>query len=209
VTGDGRRCWRDLDELLDTPDFREALGREFPAGAAELADGMTRRSFVRLLGASIALAGVGGCFERPRERILPYVSEPPESTPGVARHYATSMTLGGYATGLLVESHVGRPTKIEGNPDHPASLGAAGVYEQASILQLYDPERARAISPRCCRTGVSGRLSARAERDSGCCSSRQLRRCRPRCWDGCASAIPRRECTPTAHSARARVTAHR
>jgi molybdopterin-containing oxidoreductase family iron-sulfur binding subunit len=143
VTGDGRRCWRDLDELLDTPDFREALGREFPAGAAELADGMTRRSFVRLLGASIALAGVGGCFERPRERILPYVSEPPESTPGVARHYATSMSLGGFTTGLLVESHVGRPTKIEGNPDHPASLGAAGVYEQASILQLYDPERAR------------------------------------------------------------------
>ncbi|HET6578257.1 MAG TPA: TAT-variant-translocated molybdopterin oxidoreductase [Gemmatimonadales bacterium] len=139
-----RHWWRDLDELLDTPDFREALGREFPAGAAELADGMTRRSFVRLLGASIALAGVGGCFERPRERILPYVSEPPESTPGLARHYATSMTLGGYATGLLVESHAGRPTKIEGNPDHPASLGAAGVYEQASILQLYDPERARA-----------------------------------------------------------------
>jgi molybdopterin-containing oxidoreductase family iron-sulfur binding subunit len=145
VTGDGRRCWRDLDELLDTPDFREALGREFPAGAAELADGMTRRSFVRLLGASIALAGVGGCFERPRERILPYVSDSPESTPGVARHYATAMTLGGYATGLLVESHVGRPTKIEGNPDHPASLGAAGVYEQASILQLYDPERARTV----------------------------------------------------------------
>jgi MoCo/4Fe-4S cofactor protein with predicted Tat translocation signal len=143
VTNDPRRWWRDLDEALDTPEFREALAREFPAGAAALPEGLTRRSFVRLLGASIALAGIGGCFERPRERILPYVSDQPESTPGLGRHYATSMTLGGYATGLLVESHAGRPTKIEGNPDHPASLGAAGVYEQGSILQLYDPQRAR------------------------------------------------------------------
>ena len=146
------RWWRDLDELLDTPEFRESIGREFPAGADELAGGMTRRSFVRLLGASMALAGIGGCFERPRERILPYVSDPPEATPGVARHYATAMTLGGYTTGLLVESHVGRPTKVEGNPDHPASLGAAGVYEQASLLQLYDPARARA--PRLGRRAV-------------------------------------------------------
>jgi MoCo/4Fe-4S cofactor protein with predicted Tat translocation signal len=135
--------WRSLDELTGTPKFRESLAHEFPFGAAEPSNGMSRRSFVQLLGASIALAGLGGCLERPREKILPYVSSPPELTPGVAQYYATSMVLGGYATGLLVESHAGRPTKIEGNPDHPASLGAAGVYEQGSVLQLYDPHRAR------------------------------------------------------------------
>jgi MoCo/4Fe-4S cofactor protein with predicted Tat translocation signal len=139
----GREYWRSLEELADTPEFRQAAAGEFPFGAAEPADGMNRRSFVQLLGASIALAGLGGCFSRPREKILPYVSSPPELTPGRAQYYATSMVLGGYATGLLVESHTGRPTKIEGNPDHPASLGAAGVYEQASVLQLYDPHRAR------------------------------------------------------------------
>jgi MoCo/4Fe-4S cofactor protein with predicted Tat translocation signal len=135
--------WRSLDELAGTPEFRESVEHEFPFGAAEPSNGMSRRSFVQLLGASIALAGLGGCLERPREKILPYVSTPPELTPGLAQYYATSMVLGGYATGLLVESHAGRPTKIEGNPDHPASLGAAGVYEQASVLQLYDPHRAR------------------------------------------------------------------
>src|SRR3954469_19269524 len=120
--------------------------REFPFGAAEPPDEMSRRSFVQLLGATIALAGLGGCLERPREKILPYVSNPPELTPGLAQYYATSMVLGGYATGLLVESHAGRPTKVEGNPDHPASLGAAGVFAQASVLQLYDPHRARRAS---------------------------------------------------------------
>lgn len=137
--------WRSLEELLDTPAFREALAREFPAGAAELADGMSRRGFVQLLGASLALAGLGGCVERPRERILPYVRTPPEVEPGSSRFYATTMPLGGYGTGLLVKSHAGRPIKIEGNPEHPASLGAAGVYHQASLLQLYDPQRARRV----------------------------------------------------------------
>ncbi len=135
--------WRSLEELAGSAEFREALAHEFPPGADEPASGMSRRSFVQLLGASIALSGLGGCLERPRERILPYVSNPPELTPGLAQYYATSMVLGGYATGLLVESHAGRPTKVEGNPDHPASLGAAGVFEQASVLQLYDPHRAR------------------------------------------------------------------
>lgn len=104
-----------------------------------------RRDFLRLVGASIALAGIGGCFEPPREEILPYTIRPPEVTPGVPRYYATTMTLDGYGIGLLAESREGRPTKIEGNPDHPASLGAAGVYEQASVLGLYDPDRARRI----------------------------------------------------------------
>jgi hypothetical protein len=108
-------------------------------------DEVTRRSFLKALGASLALAGLDGCTRMPGEHILPFVNQPPEFTPGIPVHYATSMVLDGYATGLVVEAHEGRPTKIEGNPDHPASLGAAGVLEQASLLQLYDPDRATAI----------------------------------------------------------------
>ena len=107
-------------------------------------DEISRRSFLKLLGASIALAGIEGCTRMPAEKILPYVNQP-EFTPGVASHYATAMVLDGYASGVLVESHDGRPTKIEGNPDHPASLGAAGIFEQASLLQLYAPHRAKRV----------------------------------------------------------------
>ena len=104
---------------------------------------LDRREFLRLAGASIALAGLDGCTRMPAENILPYVDNRPELTPGVGQHYATAMCVDGIATGLIVESHEGRPTKIEGNPDHPASLGASGAIEQASLLQLYDPDRAR------------------------------------------------------------------
>jgi len=107
--------------------------------------GPNRREMLKLLCASAALAGASGCSARPDERILPYVEQPPEVTPGIPLRYATSMVLDGFATGLIVESRVGRPTKIEGNPQHPASLGATGVYEQASILGLYDPTRARSL----------------------------------------------------------------
>jgi Fe-S-cluster-containing dehydrogenase component len=103
---------------------------------------LDRRDFLRLAGASLALAGLDGCTRLPAEHILPYVDSRPELTPGIAQYYATAMCVDGYATGLIVESHVGRPTKIEGNPDHPASLGASGPLEQASVLQLYDPDRA-------------------------------------------------------------------
>ena len=108
-------------------------------------DDLNRRGFLKALGASLALAGLDGCTRIPAEKILPYVSEPPELTPGIPVHYATSMVLDGYATGLVVEANEGRPTKIEGNPDHPASLGAAGALEQASLLQLYDPDRGRNV----------------------------------------------------------------
>ncbi len=131
-----RRPEADFDLPPDVP---------FDLRATAASGELGRRDFVRLLGASIALAGLSGCVRRPREPILPYVTRPPGATPTAARHYATSMTLDGYATGLLVESHTGRPTKIEGNPDHPASLGAAGVFEQASLLGLYDPQRARTV----------------------------------------------------------------
>jgi Fe-S-cluster-containing dehydrogenase component len=104
-----------------------------------------RRELLELLGASVALAGFGACTQSPREKILPYSQRVADVTPGVATHYATSMVLDGFAMGVLAKSHEGRPTKIEGNPDHPASLGATGAYEQASVLDLYDPGRLRAV----------------------------------------------------------------
>jgi molybdopterin-containing oxidoreductase family iron-sulfur binding subunit len=115
------------------------------AGDLSQLDDLSRRSFLKLLGASVALAGLDGCTRMPGEHILPWAHQPPELTPGVPLHYATSMSIDGYATGLIVEAHEGRPTKIEGNPIHPASLGATGVLEQASLLQLYDPDRARFV----------------------------------------------------------------
>jgi molybdopterin-containing oxidoreductase family iron-sulfur binding subunit len=113
---------------------------------------LSRREFIHLAGASLALAGLDGCTRMPAEHILPYVDNRPELTPGVGAYYATAMSLDGVATGLIVESHGGRPTKIEGNPDHPASLGATGPLEQASLLQLYDPDRARFARAKAART---------------------------------------------------------
>ncbi len=120
------------------------LTPEFPEGADSPPDGMSRRTLLTLLGASAALAGAG-CSRGPAESIVPYVRTPPEVTPSIASAYATTMTLGGYGTGLVVESHEGRPTKAEGNPEHPASLGSLGTLAQACVLGLYDPSRAGAI----------------------------------------------------------------
>src|SRR3984957_9699775 len=122
---------------------------EFPEGADRPPD-LSRRELLMLLGANAALAGATGCSRGEPELIVPYVRQPPEVTPGVPTHYATTMTLGGYGTGLVVESHEGRPTKAEGNAHHPASLGALGAIEQASVLSLYDPARAREVT----RAGV-------------------------------------------------------
>ena len=136
---DGRRRWRSLEEL----ESRRLPSPEFPEGAAEPPDGVSRRSFLQLMGASVALASLEAC--RPaRHKILPYV-RPPEKAllSGTAVHYATALSLGGHATGLLVTTYDGRPTKVEGNPDHPASLGGVSSLELASILDLYDPRRAK------------------------------------------------------------------
>jgi len=117
---------------------------EFPEGADAPPD-VTRRDLLRLLGASAALAGATGCSRGAAEFIVPYVDQPPEVTPGVPTHYATTMAIDGYGTGLIAECHEGRPTKAEGNPEHPASAGALGTFGQASILSLYDPDRARSV----------------------------------------------------------------
>jgi molybdopterin-containing oxidoreductase family iron-sulfur binding subunit len=142
----GKTYWRSLEAAADTPEFQEYLHREFPQNATEWLDPVGRRSFLKLMSASLALAGVGSaCTVQPEELIVPYVRQPENEIPGRPLFFSTAMTLGGVATGLLVESHQGRPTKIEGNPDHPGSLGATDLYAQASVLTLYDPDRSRSI----------------------------------------------------------------
>jgi molybdopterin-containing oxidoreductase family iron-sulfur binding subunit len=141
----GERWWRSLRERDPSPDFEEALARELPEGIAEPPEGLARRDFFRVMGASMALAGVAAC-RRPNEKILPYSRQPEELIPGVPLYFATAMPWNGTAIGLLVESHEGRPTKIEGNPRHPESLGATNSWAQASVLELYDPDRSTAPS---------------------------------------------------------------
>ena len=122
-----RRYWKSLDELAQTPAFLEFLHREFPEQASMFEDAKGRREFLTLMGASLALAGLTACTKQPEERILPYVRQPETLVPGRPLFFATAASHDGYARGLLVESHEGRPTKVEGNPDHPASLGATDV----------------------------------------------------------------------------------
>jgi molybdopterin-containing oxidoreductase family iron-sulfur binding subunit len=141
----GPEYWRSLEELAGSPAFQEALHREFPKGASEWVDSVSRRGFLKVMGASMALAGMTGCVRLPLEPIVPYVRQPEEVVPGRPMFYATAMTLGGYASPLLVESHLGRPTKIEGNDQHPASLGGTDIFAQASILGMYDPDRSQNV----------------------------------------------------------------
>ncbi len=142
----GPEYWRSLEELAGSEEFREMMHREFPKGASEWLDSFSRRGFLRLMGASLAMAGMTGCTKLPLQEIVPYVRQPEQLIPGQPQYYATAFTLGGYAHPLLVESHLGRPTKIEGNPHHAASLGGTDLFAQASILGMYDPDRAQAIS---------------------------------------------------------------
>ena len=135
--------WRTLDERADDPAFQEHLYNEFPSEIEAITDPVARRTFLKLMGASMALAGVTACTRQPTEKIVPYVRQPEELIPGKPLFFATAMPLGGTATGLLVESHEGRPTKIEGNPLHPSSLGATDVFAQAAIL---GPVRSRSLA---------------------------------------------------------------
>jgi molybdopterin-containing oxidoreductase family iron-sulfur binding subunit len=141
-----RAFWRTLDERASDPAFLERLYHEFPSQIEAIADPVQRRTFLKLMGASLALAGVTACTRQPVEKIVPYVRQPEELIPGRPLFFATAMPLGGVATGLLVESHEGRPTKIEGNPLHPDSGGAADIYTQAAILGLYDPDRSKTLT---------------------------------------------------------------
>ena len=138
--------WRSLEEKAGDPAFQELLYNEFPSQIEAITDPVQRRTFLKLMGASLALAGVTACTKQPVEKIVPYVKQPEELIPGRPLFYATAMPLGGVATGLVVESHEGRPTKIEGNPMHPGSLGATDVFAQAAILGLYDPDRSQTLT---------------------------------------------------------------
>src|SRR5579884_1744870 len=142
----GPKYWRTLEELSDQQAFGELLEREFPRQAAEWVDPVSRRNFLKLAGASMALAGITGCTKQPLEQILPYVRQPEELIPGRPIFYATAMPIHGHALPLIVETHEYRPTKVEGNPQHAASLGATDVFAQASILDLYDPDRSTVLT---------------------------------------------------------------
>jgi MoCo/4Fe-4S cofactor protein with predicted Tat translocation signal len=138
--------WRSLEQLAETPEFLEFLHREFPRQAADWDESFGRRGFLKLMAASLSLAGATGCLLRqPEEKIVPYVRQPEGIVPGDELFYATATTLGGYAQGILVGSRMGRPIKVEGNPEHPASLGATDIFAQASVLSLYDPDRSKTV----------------------------------------------------------------
>ncbi|PYJ71879.1 MAG: molybdopterin oxidoreductase [Verrucomicrobia bacterium] len=145
----GKEYWRSLEELAGTEAFQELLQQEFPRQASVWSNEVGRREFLKLMGASLALAGLSACGSPAPtdEKIVPYVRQPEETMLGKPMFFATAFTLlGGVASGLLVESHEGRPTKIEGNPNHPASLGSTDAMAQASILTLYDPDRSQAVN---------------------------------------------------------------
>jgi len=141
----GKQYWRSLEELAESEEFERFLHAEFPEPAALLDGPVSRRGFIKLMGASLALAGMNACTRQPTEKIFPYVKAPEIVVPGTPLFFATAIPLAGVASGVLVESHIGRPTKIEGNPEHPSSLGATDVVTQASVLGLYDPDRSQVL----------------------------------------------------------------
>jgi molybdopterin-containing oxidoreductase family iron-sulfur binding subunit len=140
-----KEYWRSLEELADSPILEEFVNREFPHAAEEWNDPVERRTFLKLMGASLALAGLSGCVIQPPEKVIPYVKQPEEEVPGKGLFFATAYSLSGVATPLLVRSNEGRPTKIEGNPDHPSNSGCSStdIFSQASLLTLYDPDRSQ------------------------------------------------------------------
>lgn len=142
--GSDRKLWRSRPHLEQDPNLTEQIPEELIPGAADAPSGNNRRHFMQLLGASMAMAGLAAC-RRPVEKIMPFSDRPEELIPGVPLHYASAMNFRGIARPLLVKSHDGRPVKIEGNPDHPNASGSSGVFEQASLLQLYDPDRSKHI----------------------------------------------------------------
>ncbi len=170
--------WRGLDELAASPEYQAAALNEFPEGATEFADEPSRRRFLSLMGASLALATGVGCNLRPasQRKIVPYTTQPDEMTPGVPLYFASSASFGGYGQGVLVRSNEGRPTKIEGNPDSPSSLGGASLHSLASILDLYDPDRSRGVTHRGVGAGYDEAIAAlRAKLYSGAAANTSVK----------------------------------
>ena len=146
LSQNGKDYWRSVEEFVDAPEFEEFVKREYPTHAEEWDDSLSRRNFIKVMGASLALAGLSGCVIQPSEKIVPYVRPEEDLLPGRPLFYATAMSIGGVATGLLAKSYDGRPVKLEGNPQHPGSLGATDIYTQASLLEMYDPDRSQEIT---------------------------------------------------------------
>ncbi len=141
----GKEYWRSVEEFAETPEFEDFVKGEFPLQAEEWDNGLSRRKFMQVMGASLAFAGLSGCVIQPAEKIVPYVRPMEDMLPGKPLFYATAMTMGGIATGLLAKSFDGRPVKFEGNPDHPGSLGATDIFAQAALLDMYDPDRSQQV----------------------------------------------------------------
>jgi MoCo/4Fe-4S cofactor protein with predicted Tat translocation signal len=163
----GPLYWKSLEELAETKEFQAFVEDEFADRTPNWLDPANRRNFLKLAAASLALAGVTACTKQPKETIVPYVRQPEEFIPGMPLYFATAMQMGGVGTGLLVTSHLGRPTKVEGNPDHPGSLGASDYFQQASVLTMYDPDRAQAVTHKGLITSwvsFQGEVAARRER---------------------------------------------
>ncbi|HDL01175.1 MAG TPA: hypothetical protein ENH23_02970, partial [candidate division Zixibacteria bacterium] len=139
-----KKYFRSLEQLDGSKEYKEKAHREFPEGASEMNNDWSRRNFMGIMGASIALAGLAGC-RRPKEKIVPYVKPPEDVIPGIAQQYATTMPFSTSSYGIVVESHEGRPTKIEGNKLHPSTLGSSNAMIQASMLGLYDPDRSKKV----------------------------------------------------------------
>jgi MoCo/4Fe-4S cofactor protein with predicted Tat translocation signal len=144
-TFNGKEYWRNLDQIADTPEVIQLLQKEFPDNAEDINNPVSRRKFLGLMSASLAFAGLASC-RKPVEKIVPYVQAPENIIPGIPKYYATTATRAAHAYGMLVESHEGRPTKIEGNDKHPSSMGKSNTYLQAEILNLYDPDRAKNVT---------------------------------------------------------------
>src|ERR1700722_2353724 len=144
----GKTYWRSVDELADTPAFREMVQREFPAQAAEWIDPVSRRGFLKVMGASLALAGLSGCTKQPDEPIYPYVKEPEDLVLGRPVYFATAMPFNTGAVPVLVKSDAYRPIKVDGNPEHPVNRGSSDPLSQGSLLDLYDPDRSQRVIKR-------------------------------------------------------------
>ncbi len=146
--GYGRTYWRSVEEQLHGEDALPHRDQEFPPGAFDVPKGFARRDFLQLMGASVALAGLTACTERPVEKILAYTKAPDGMVPGNPQHYASALAYEGMAAGILTTSWEGRPVKVEGNPSHPVSRGTTGPHAQAELASLYDPFRARVLKER-------------------------------------------------------------
>src|SRR5215470_2571241 len=142
----GKKYWRSLDELADKPEFGEMLSREFPQQASEWIDPVSRRGFLKLAGASLALAGLSGCTKQPDEPIYPYVKAPEDLILGKPMYFASAFPFPTGAVPVLVKSDAFRPIKIDGNPEHPYNKGGSDPLTQGTLLDLYDPDRSQRVT---------------------------------------------------------------